>query len=284
MSANCLIAYPNVGDRATLSGGSFAIPLTKLQTQIIKDPARTTDAVDGSFVIDGLFSESRPMLVFGLVRHNFTNEATYRIRLYSDEAMTVTEYDSGLLPVFDVIYTELTETWDSGNFWDLTISEEDRAGLTASIIHILPTTYTERAFKFEVFDSANEDGYLQAGRLFVGAGWIPVYNMEYGASLAFENRALVDESIGGTEYFDERENPRVARFSLPRISEDEAMGAGFELLRKQGVTKDVLYMWDSNDPLNVLRRSFLGRLRQLNPIEHDFFNNYVMQFEIKEKI
>lgn len=282
--ANCLIAYPNVSDLATLSGGSFVLPLSKLQNGVNRDVARTTNAANGSFVVNGVYEKARPMRVMALVRHNFTVEATYRFRLFSDAAMTVTEYDSGVLPVFDVVYTEETETWDSGNLWDLTISAEDREGLTASLIHILPETFTERAFRLEVFDTANPDGYLQAGRLFVGSGWIPVINMTYGASLGFENRALIDESIGGTEYFDERENPRVARFALPRLSDDEAMTQGFELLRKQGVTKDVFYMWDTEDTLNILRRSFLGRLRELPAIEHDFFNNYTMQFEIKEKI
>lgn len=282
--ANCLIAYPNVSDLATLSGGSFVLPLSKLQNGVNRDVARTTNVASGSFVVNGLFEKGRPMRVMALVRHNFTTEATYRFRLFSDAAMTVTEYDSGVLPVFDVIYTEETETWDSGNLFDLTISAEDREGLTASLIHILPETFTERAFRLEVFDAANPDGYLEAGRLFVGSGWIPVINMTYGASLGFENRALIDESIGGTEYFDERENPRVARFALPRLNEDEAMGMAFELLRKQGVTKDVFYMWDTEDTFNILRRSFLGRLRELPAIEHDFFNNYTMQFEIKEKI
>lgn len=282
--ANTFIAFPNRGDQATLAGGSFALPLTELQNRIIKRPARTTGTADGNFVVDGVFSEPRAMRVFSLVRHNFSIEATYRVRIYSDVGQSVLEYDSGILPVFDVVYTEETETWDSGNLWDLTLSAEERDGLTASLIHVLPTLYTEVSFRVEVFDSSNIDGYLEAGRLFVGSGYQPVYNMAYGVNVGFESRSITDETIGGNEFHDERESPRVVNFSLPHASEDEAFGMGFELQRKQGTTKDVFFIYDPDDKLNLLRRSFLARMRSLSPIEHDFFNNHSQQFQLKEQI
>lgn len=281
--ANCIIAFPNRGDQAVLSGGSFALPLSNLQNRIIKRPARTTGVADGQFVIDGEYLDKQPMRVITLVRHNFSLDATYRIRLYSDNFTTV-EYDSGILPVFDVVYTEESETWDSGNFWDLKIRAEDREGLNASLIHVLPDTFTEMCFRIEVFDSLNTDGYLEAGRLFVGSGYQPVYNMAYGLNVGFENRSITDEAIGGAEYHDERESPRVVNFSLPHASEDEAYGMGFELQRKQGTTKDVFFIYDPDGTVNLLRRSFLGRMRELSPIEHDFFNNHSQQFQIKEQI
>lgn len=281
--ANTFISFPNRGDQATLTGGSFALPLSELQNRIIKRPARTVDTADGSFVIDGLFSEKRPTRLLALVRHNFSINATYRITVYSD-AFTTLEYDSGILPVFDVVYTEESETWDSGNFWDLTLSEEDREGLTATLIHVLPDLFTELSFRIEVFDSLNDDGYLEAGRLFVGSGFEPVYNMGYGVQVGFQNRSITDETIGGNEFHDERDSPRYANFALPHLREDEAYGQVFELLRKQGTTKDVFYLYDPDDKLNILRHSFLGRMQELNPIEHDFFSNYTHQFSIKEQI
>lgn len=267
-----------------LSGGSFAIPITQLQSRIIKSPARTTDAMDGSFVVDGLFDRERSVRLLALVRHNFTIDAQFRFRVFLDDMWTTLEYDSGLQPVFPEVYTEETETWDGGNFFDLTLSEEDREDLTATLIHVLPDSFTGVTFRLEVFDSLNPDGYLEAGRLFVGDGWQPVHNMAYGAQIGFEARSLVDESIGGTEFFDEREDFRVARFALPRTQEDEALATGFELLRRQSITKDVFYMWDTADTVHVLRRSFIGRLRQLSPIEADFVQNFAHQFEIKELI
>lgn len=282
--ANCIISFPNRGDDAVLSGGSFAIPVAQLQNRIIKSPARTTNASNGSFLVNGLFSKERSVRLVALVRHNFSIEATFRFRLFLDSMLTLLEYDSGVLPVFPEVYTEETETWDGGNFFDLTVSEEDREGLTATLIHVLPDSFSGISFRLEVFDPLNSDGYLEAGRLFVGDGWQPVYNMAYGASVGFEARSLIDEAIGGTEFFDEREDYRVARFALPITSEDEAFGVGFEMLRKQSITQDVFYMWDTADTVQILRRSFLGRLRQLSPLEADFANNFAHQFEIKELI
>ena len=282
--ANCILSYPNRGDQAVLSGGSFVLPLTNLQNGMLKSYARTTTAADGQFVVDGVFGELRSMRLIALSRNNFSIDALYRIRLYADAAMTEQTYDSGVLRVFDVLYTEESETWDSGNFFDLTLSVEEREGLRASLIHLLPELYTERAFRIEVFDPDNTTGYLQAGRLFVGAGWQPVYNMSYGASIGFEERSLHDEAPGGTEFHDEREDPRIVRIAFPRTTEDEAMGSGYELIRKQSTTKDVFFVWNPDDRLNLQRRSFLARLRALNPIEHDFFNNNTLQFELKERL
>jgi hypothetical protein len=282
--ANAILSFPNRGDLATLSGGSFALPITNLQNRRLKSYARTSTAADGQFVINAVFPEPKAMRLIAFSRHNFSTLAMYRLRLYSDAAMTVLAYDTGLLPVFDVVYTEESETWDSGNFWDLTLSADDREGLRASLECLLPETYTERAFKFELFDSTNMDDYLQAGRLFVGSGWQPVYNMAYGASVQFEERSLHDEADGGTEFHDEREDPRVVRFNFPRTREDEGMGMAYELMRKQSTTKDVYFIWNPDDKLNLQRRSFLGRLRSLNPLEHDFFDNIATQFEIKEQL
>lgn len=282
--ANAILSFPNRGDDAVLSGGSFAIPVNQLQTRIIKSPARTTDAIDGSFLVNGVFSKERVLRLVALVRHNFSVESTYRFRLYLDVSLSALEYDSGVLPVFPELFTEESEDWDSGNFFDLTITEEEREDLTATLVHVLPEPYSGQSFTLEVFDSANQDGFLEAGRLFMGSGWQPVHNMSYGAQIGFEPRSLIDEAIGGTEFFDERQDYRVARFALPITSEDEAMGQSFELMRKQSITKDVFFMWDTQDTFHILRRSFLGRLRQLSPIEADQFNIFSNQYEIKELI
>lgn len=282
--ANAILSFPNRGDEAILSGGSFAIPVTKLQNRIIKSPARTTSAANGSFVVNGVFAKERPIKLVALVRHNFSVQAEYRFRVYLDENFTQLEYDSGLMLVFPDFLTEESTDWDSGNFWEPFIQEEQRDGLTATMVHVLPDSFSSRSFTLEIFDEFNEAGYLEAGRLFMGDGFQPVRNMAYGAQIGFEPRSLVEESIGGTEFFDERQDYRIARFTLPLATEDQAMSQSFELMRTQSIVRDVFFMWDTEDSFYILRRSFLGRLRQLSPLEADFVNNFSSQFEIKELI
>lgn len=283
---NCILAYPNRGDECTLSGGSWStsLPLVNLQNRRIARTARTADAVDGSFTVAGDFGKLRPVKLVALVNHNFTTGARFRFRMYSDAGLTSLQYDSGEQDVFRVLFSEVSEDWDSGNFWDLTLSAEEREGLTATLVLVLDQQITDRYWKLEVMDSGNPTDYLQAGRLFVGPAWTPVINMDTGASLGYESRDLIDESIGGAEFFEERPAPRVARFSLPYMEDSEGWQVAFDLMRKQLTTRDVFYMWDQDDVINVLRRSFLGRLRQLSPIEVPYFDKTATAFEIKEQI
>lgn len=283
---NCIISYPNRGDGATLGGGSWSsdLPQANLKNRRIARVARTTDASDGSFVITGDFGQLRPMRLVALVNHNFSTAATYRFRVFSDAGLTNVDYDSGVLPVFGVVYNELTADWDNGNFWDLILSAEDRDGLTATLIHVLDYQWTNQYFKLEIFDSTNLDGYLQAGRLFVGSGWIPIVNMDSGASIGFDARDQIDEAISGAEYFEKRRAPRIAKFNLPYMEDAEGWQVAFEIQRKQATTDDVFYMWDVDDSVNVLRRSFLGRLKSLSPIDQPYVNKTSTSFEIKEQI
>jgi hypothetical protein len=283
---NCILSFPNRANSATLSGGSWstALPLANLQNRRIKRVARTTDAVDGSFVVDGDFGKERAVRSLALSNINFSVEATFRFRLYIDAGMTELAFDSGVQRVFEEIYTEESEDWDSGNFWDLTISAEDREGLVASLIYVLPVQWTVQYFKLEVFDADNAAGYLQAGRLFLGGAWIPVVNMDSGAGLGYESRDEIDESRGGAEFYDRRNSPRVARIAFPHMTESEGWQIAFDMQRTLGTTEDLFFAWDEDDTVNKLRRSFLARMRQLSPIEAASYPRTGTVFELKEQI
>jgi len=285
-SYNALLCYPNIDTRATLSMGSWTatMPLNNLKTRVIKEYARTTNTLASSTRFLATFDKARPMRVVNLTDHNLTTSASYRVRLFDDAALTMLAYDSGEVRTFGQIYDETTVPggWDGGNLFDLTTTEEEREGLTAAIVHVMPTTVAAQYLLVELFDTTNPAGYVQAGRLFVGDAWEPIYNMSYGAGLSYENRDEIDEADSGSEYFNTRPSPRVARFTLGFMTEDEAMTRAFDMQRTQGATQDVLFVWNQSDVAHAARRSFLGRLRSLQPIEQDFFDNFRSTHEIKE--
>lgn len=283
---NCILSFPNRANSAALSGGNWSssLPLSNLQNRLVKRVARTVDADDGSFVINGDFGKERAIRTLALSNVNFSVEASFRLRLYIDDEMTELAFDSGVQRVFEEIYTEESEDWDSGNFWDLAISAEDREGLVASLVYVLPTQQTVRYFKIEVFDSENLAGYLEAGRLFLGGAWIPVVNMDSGAWLAYETRDEIDESRGGAEFYDRRNSPRIARIAFPHMTESEGWQVAFDMQRTLGTTEDLFFCWDQDDTVNKLRRSFLARMRQLSPIEAASYPRTSTVFELKEQI
>lgn len=282
--ANAIIAYGNQIDGATLSGGSWltTLPLTNLQDRRLGKVARSSSAAEVHTTFDIDFTGTRLLRVISLVAHNFSTAATYRIRTSSTADFSTTVSDSGWADVWPVVYPFGTLPWGSPNFWTGKYSEAEIAGYTATLVYLLPSTISARFIRVEIRDTTNAAGFVQVGRVFASDGWQPVRNIIYGASLAWESRTTVQESLSGAEYFDERKSFRVARFELPVMSEAEAMANAFEIQRSAGVNKEVLFIWDPDDTVHALRRQFLGRLRTLSAIENPGPDRWRSPFEIKE--
>jgi hypothetical protein len=92
---------------------------------------------------------------------------------------------------------------------------------------------------------------------------------------------LIDEAISGAEYFDRRDSFRVARFSLGLLdSSDSSLNA--DLMKVQDTDAECVFVYDADDAVGISRKSFLGRLRSLSPIEQPYTTTFRTNYEIKE--
>lgn len=282
--ANAIIAYGNRIDSATLSGGSWlaSLPVTNLQDRRIGKVARSTSqaAVNTQFDID--FGQARLLRVFALVGHNIQTAGQYRFRFSNDDTFATTVADSDWTDVWPIVYPAESLPWESASFWTGRYSDEEIAGYNATTAWIADAAFSARYARIEISDETNTDGFVEIGRVFAGGGWQPTRNMTVGASLGFLDRTVIQEAQSGAEYFDDRRNPRVARFNLAAMTEDEATATAFEIMRQQGTSGEVLFVWDPNDTTHAIRRQFLGRFRTLNPIEYAGPDRYRAPFEVKE--
>lgn len=282
--SNAIIAHGNLIDSSVLSGGSWlpALPITNLQDRRLGKVSRSYDASTGSTKFDIDLNATRLIRVVSLVNHNFSLSAQYRIRSSTVADFSSTVDDSGWIDAWPVVYPFGSLPWGSPSWWGGQISSEVAASYRAPIVYVLPQSTNARYVRVEIADSTNSVGYVQIGRCFVADAWQPVRNMVYGASLAWENRSEVQESLGGAEFYNNKASPRVVRISFENMSEDEAMSAAFEIQRSIGTTQEVFFVWDPADSTHSLRREFLGRLRTLSPIENPGPNRWRTPFEIKE--
>ena len=131
-------------------------------------------------------------------------------------------------------------------------------------------------------DTANAAGYVEVGRVFIGDCWEPENNASYGAAIGYTSRTEVEEARSGAEYFDTRSAYRVWRGSLDWMGIEEAMASAMEMQRRLDVSGEALFIFDPADRRNMLRTSFLGRLRRLTEIEHPYLDTYRMAVELKE--
>ncbi|MGI4856763.1 MAG: hypothetical protein ACRYHA_07530 [Janthinobacterium lividum] len=289
--ANLMLAFPNRINSAHLSGGQWQAPLTNLQDRRLTRVARSVDPIPDNTWFSVDLGQPRIVNAFALERHNLGLHATFRIRVAMDQQFQSVIYDSTTAapdstgawnPAWPPLYSLGMLDWEAPNWWDRRLPAEERAGYPGLVLHVARRYVFGRYLRFDFSDPDNIDGYIEFGRLFVGQTWSPIFNATYGTSFGWEFDTVVDRAVGGALYFDERRGRRVRRFSLSWMSQDEAFGRAFEMQRLLGVKGEVMLIWDVDDTINMLRNSFIGRLRVANPIVQPHFAAFSQDYEIEE--
>lgn len=276
--------FNNLIDRSQLSGGSWLenLPLANLKNRTLARVARSTSAAPSATWFDIAAPVDQTWRALAFVNHNLSLSARYRVRASTTPTFASTTYNSGWLDVWPAVYSEDELLWEAVNWWEGTYTEDDRQGYIWTLIHRLPVSTTSPYVRVEFDDQLNPQSCVQIGRPFIGDGWTPSHNIEIGATLGWEDESDVQQAYGGAEFFGEQPRFRVGRVRIENIGDDEAYRQAFEMMRRVGITGEVLFMWDPSDTKHAIRRQFVGRFRQLSPIEHPYPLLDSVGFEIKE--
>jgi len=280
---NTIIGYQNRIDVATFAAyGSWSatLPLTNIKNRQLGKKARSTDDANASTKLRFSLDQSRIIGSVAIVNHNLTSLATWRYSAYTDSGYTALAYDSGVINVWPLMPFGSYE-WEDDRFWDLQLSAEEVGLFTRSIVYVPTATASARYYQIEFFDVDNTDGYVEFGRIFVGAVYQPKLNMSLGASIGDESATVIDTAISGAEYFDRRTSSRVSRFTLDHLDYSESIVNG-DIIKISGTDAEVLYIYDNSTALDLNRRAFLGRLRTLSAIQQPYNTRFQTSYEIKE--
>jgi hypothetical protein len=281
--SNTIIGYQNRIDAATFAAyGSWSttLPLINIKTRSLSRKARSTNTANSSTKLRFSLDSERIIGSVAIVNHNMQKDATWRYRVYSDSGYSTLVYDSGTINVWPLMPFGSYE-WEDSRFWDLQLSAEEIALFTKTLTYVPDTVASAQYYQIEFFDSTNTDGYVELGRIFVGAIYQPEINMSLGASIGDETNTIVDMALSGAEFFDRRTSYRVAKFTLDHLAYNESIING-DIMKISGVDAEVLYIYDDNTALDLHRRAFLGRLRALSPISQPYNTRYQTTYEIKE--
>ncbi len=282
------ILYPNRTDTSTLSGGSWdaSAPLTRMQDNRLKVIARSNDLLPASTQFQITLDKDRQVGGLALVNHNFTTDATWRVRAYTDAGLTQLAYDSGQVNVYPAFATPLELEWEDDNFWSGKPLEENIEGLTQTAIDLLGgVTVTAQYWLVEIFDSTNPSGFVSIGRLFIGANFLnETLNANIGATSGIENRTRAFETPGGHIEYDVREPIRTNDFQYRLIENSRAYSRFLQLEYQAGIDKEVFLIQDADDSQNLLLRSYLGTIAQPTGLGQNTYNTADKSFRIQEKI
>lgn len=269
----------------TFSGGSWlaGLPLTNLQDDRLAKVARSTNLTASNTKFEVDLKTIRTIRLLAIPKHNLTTAATFRIRASNTAGVfTSPIYDSGTVDAFPPVYAYGSIPYYHPSWYTLKITAEDADGYNIGLIHTTPTPVAARYWLFEFFDSTNPDGYIDLARLFVAAGYQPSINAQYGFTLGWETDTQRERSLGGVDYYDRRDPRRVWRFQLANLPQDEALIWPFEIARKQGIDKQIMFIFDPDDTIHMHRRAGLATLRQLSPLEYPYDGRMNAPFELQE--
>lgn len=290
--ANCIIGFPNHVDAAAafttvaFSNGSWSstLPLTNLRNPLLSNVARSTNDDLTSTKLDVDLGLARDVQVIAIPKHNISRNGYIRVRGSNDVAFSTTVLDTGWVDAWPIVKPFGSLYWGAPGLWDGKLSPEEAANISIPFVYVHESMVVARYWRIEINDTSNPDGYIDITRLFICPGWQPARNMSYGVELGIVDPSEVQISDGGAKYFRKKTKFRTARFKIDNITVDEALTRAFDMMRTQGITQQVFFIFDPEDTFHLHRRSFLANMRQLSSLEYPFYNLNSIAFDIEEVI
>jgi hypothetical protein len=263
--------YQNYADTAVVGGGSYVLPLSNLRDPDIGKVARSTNPLAASTVVRIDLGAARAIGGVALGPTNLSPGAQYRVRAYSDAALTTLISSSGLQTIsgsrMDWADTAHWLSWEDPGFWFGIPDLFGQPPFPPWAFAIFATDVTARYWLVEVFDEGNRDGFVQYGRLVIGRAFRPSVNYVPGAEFRIDPIFLRSESIGGRRDDWDIGRRRALRVSFPELlAEAELFGDILSMQHVLGASKQMFVAPDPDDTGNFQKRSFLATLKSPPPI------------------
>ncbi len=249
-----LLGTPEISDAATITGSQSVGDMTigNLQKRSLQRLYRTTDLTP-QINID--LQSAQNITFISLIAHNGGGTVTVR----AGNTAEVSDYASDALNLI----TGADCGYDSNLF-------------------LLGLDQTYRYWQLDIDDSANTEGYFQAGRLYMGQGFQPTINIDYGMADGFIDNTKVTRTRSGEPVPTRRAPIKVQEFKLGFGSEDEMYGTLYDIDRLRGSAKDVLFVKDANATTHFQRQHIYGLMTELQPIIHRSYSIFEKSYRIEE--
>lgn len=236
-------------DAATVAASSEQGLLTANHVQTIRPDQvwRATGAAAEYLTWD--FGEAIEVTAVVLLAHNLSASAVLRIRLAASAA------DVTAAPAFD---SGTVSAWP-------TSGKPDDPGESPYSLVVLNNETSYRYGRIDIIDPANEDGYVQAGRLYAGPAFVPLINVDINPSLGMISPDEVGRTVFGQAYGDNRgPAARIMQVPMSAINVDEMNEELFELQRYCGLAKDFAFCLEPEATTNFHRYAMQARFAALN--------------------
>lgn len=286
--ANITLGYPNYIDDSTLSGGSWlsALPLTNIQTRYYREVARSTNLTASNTKLVISLGASKSIGVIGFIT-NISRYGQIRIKTSDTTDFTSPIYNSDWFDAYPALpqgSSEWSYEWGDDEFWSGRISEDRRQYYPNFVYH----TFVANRCKYiqiEFDDTSNPDGYIDVGRIFVSGRWRIEVNPSYGSGFGNDCDTRESRSYGGISTFQKKPIARTFEGELQFLSEQQAFGRIFDVVRRQGKNDEIIFIYDEDETRYILEQSFpavlIDQLPGATTFIHELFS---AKFKLRELI
>lgn len=267
--ANLIIASPEIGDQAKLTGSTAAasLPITNLKTMPIGHVTRFL-APAGVFIQADLGSNPKPVDLIALLGHNATAFGTARVRGANslDDLSGSPEYDSGIIRMRSNIVAP--DFIDQGSL-----------ASNHFLLH-LPEPKTLRYWRIDISDPTAP--YLDIGRFYLSKAFQPKININYGLKQGVIDPSNINRVASARIVANKKKKRRFTEFQMSFGTEEEMFGAAYDIDQHCGITCDVLVINDFDNKPLLQKRSIYGNMTTLNPVENQYYQLFEKTYHIEE--
>jgi len=265
-SAHALLATPALSDAATIErfvGLDVAsMPLSNLQTTQLYQKCRTRDA-GGDTLRLRISGITGPINLVALIGTNADAATQWRVQ-GSTNAYPWTQplYDSGTMSHWPDVSPAVE--------WSETLA-----------IHWMSTPQTYPYWAIEVYFI--DQPYYDVGRLYIANAYQPTIDVQPNWDLGIVDGSPKTVTPGMRTFVDRRPVARRLSFGLKFDSEDEAFDQAFEIDRRRGISRDVLFCLDPHtaNP-HRHKQTIYGLMRELPPLSSPVVEFYEKSYVIEE--
>lgn len=280
---NGTLSWGNLINTATVTGGSYraGFPLSNIKTRRLAEKAISTNTAPASSTMIIDLGRIYPISQIAVIDTNADDSCEYEITTATDSAFTEIGVYTGIQPFFPSVYLPEELEFEDDNWFTCTYSSEELAREQRNLYVEFTPTYA-RYVKIQIRNDTNVNGFVSIGRVFIPRYvWQFEINYDYGSLLTLESNTVVDKSLGGVNFFEERPQTKVFSFELSWLDKREAHSRAYEIMRSEDVSGEVLILPDKTDSINLFRSAVYGRMRQLNPVNAYQFGFYKTAFQIE---
>jgi hypothetical protein len=290
MASNPMFAVPNFVDApysVAFSGGAWSVasPLTNLVDRRLARVARSSSALVASTTFDVDLGAARYVRVLAIPKHNLSLAATIKITASDHADLSAPLYDPAADDVFPVIYPAGVLPFGHPSYVTGRLTQEEWAGgYSVGYTHVLAPPVSARYWRVAISDTANAAGYVELARLVLAWAYQPADAIAEGAKFGWETSSSRTETDGGAAVYTDRPRRRVFSFQIEAQDADEALVFPFDIQRKYGTSAQIFFVWDPDDVEHLHRRSFLGVLRELSPLDYVGYNAVTPSWALIEEL